>query len=254
MGQYTWGMAKEMSWQNQVDAIRPYIVKIWTPRGSGTGFLLAYSGNRQICGIATAAHVVRQEHLWEQPIRIQHSESETSTMVRADHRAVLLESNVDTAAVVVPTAELPFSFPQDPQPLIESGYYVRVGVEVGWVGFPALSPDNLCFFSGRISCWLARESVYLVDGVAIHGVSGGPAFHARGNGLVVVGVVSAYIPNRATGEALPGLCQISDLSQLQAVVKTLHDFGEAKEKETSSTESQRQPPAENVEPAPAESG
>jgi hypothetical protein len=47
----------------------------------------------------------------------------------------------------------------------------------------------------------------------------------------VIGVVSAYIANRATGEALPGLCVIRDVKQLQDLLKRFKSMDEAKEKE-----------------------
>jgi len=35
---------------------------------------------------------------------------------------------------------------------------------------------------------------YLVDGVAINGVSGGPVFYTATKGIEVIGSVSAYLP------------------------------------------------------------
>jgi len=71
----------------------------------------------------------------------------------------------------------------------------------------------------------------LVDGVAINGVSGGPALSTMG-GLFLMGVVSAYIPNRATGETLPGLGMVRDVVQLQGLMDTIHSLDEAKAEET----------------------
>ena len=33
----------ELSWQEAIEIIEPHVVKIDTPRGSGTGFLCAYT-------------------------------------------------------------------------------------------------------------------------------------------------------------------------------------------------------------------
>ncbi len=109
------------------------------------------------------------------------------------------------------------------------GMNIRVGVEVGWVGYPGVSParDRLCFFSGRISAWLEDKHAYLVDGVAISGVSGGPAFFVGSKGQpVLLGVMSAYLPNKTTGAPLPGLSLVQHIGQLEKVVKDLGELGE----------------------------
>ncbi len=47
-----------MNWSEAVELIQPHVVRIATPQGSGTGFLISNSHNNAVCGIATAAHVV----------------------------------------------------------------------------------------------------------------------------------------------------------------------------------------------------
>jgi hypothetical protein len=112
--------------------------------------------------------------------------------------------------------------------------FLKVGNEIGWLGFPAIHTANLCFFSGKISAWINVQSAYLVDGVAINGVSGGPAFHLTGaddNPVVVMGVVSAYIANRATGEVLPGLSVVRDVAQFHELTPTFASLDQALEAE-----------------------
>ena len=121
-------------------------------------------------------------------------------------------------------------YQKEPLPLLETGAMLRVAAEMGWVGFPAMAWNELCFFSGRVSA--TRKDSYLVDGVAIHGVSGGPAFsdcpsHLAVTPPVIVGVVSAYVPNRATGEALPGVSLVQDLSHLQERVGQFNSAADA---------------------------
>ena len=97
---------------------------------------------------------------------------------------------------------------------------IVVGVELGWLGFPVFAPDKLCFFSGRVSNLDTESKQYLVDGVAVNGVSGGPAFYIRheDKNPVVVGTVSSYYFNRQKpdGEShdlsLPGLSVVNDVS------------------------------------------
>jgi hypothetical protein len=219
-----------IEWQEAFEIISSYVVKISAPDGMGTGFLVAYSKNRELCGIATAAHVIDQANHWEQPIRIQHSTSNESVLLSEEKRAIFIDESLDTAILL--SLSKYFDFPEQPLGLTPDGMHVPIGKEVCWAGFPALSPKHLCLFAGRISCWLEEERAYLADGVAINGVSGGPAFHVLPDGKVdIVGVVSAYMPNRVTGEVLPGLCVLRDVKQLQQSVKELSSFKSAKAEE-----------------------
>ncbi len=211
-------------WEEAVEIIKPYVVKIITPRGSGTGFLLAHNKDRTACAIATANHVVEASHLWEEPIRILHYSSGKVKLLRAANRAIVYDKNLDTAVILYfpkeEGDELPF--PKKSLLLIPKGKYPQVGVELGWVGFPVMSPHNLCFFTGKNSFWSEKHKTYLIDGVVINGVSGGPAFCATGKGIVIVGSVSAYLPNRT--DATPGLAMISHVEQYLAVIKTIKDL------------------------------
>jgi Trypsin-like peptidase domain len=177
-----------LPWHEVVEIVKPHVVKILTPRGSGTGFLLFNSKSRGFCAVATAAHVVNAAHYWEEPIRLQHSDTGSTTLVRAGKRAVLANVENDVAAVVFQRQN--FALPDEGLPLGPSDMYVKVGVEVGWLGFPAIS-NNLCFFSGRISTYDEGAQRYLVDGVAINGVSGGPAFKPENGSVSMMGVLSA---------------------------------------------------------------
>lgn len=229
-------------WKNAIHRMRPYILRISTPSVSGTGFLFAES--QGLYGVATAAHVVDYAHWWELPIRLDHFGSGTSAVVRHGERAILSDQSLDSAAIVLPRGSLPL--PQHLPELIEEEAVLRVGNPIGWLGFPAISPENLCFFLGTASCWLEQEHSYLVDGVAINGVSGGPAFWAQGREPLIVGAVSAYIPNRATGDVLPGLSVVRDLKHTQTVVAQLHSLDEAKEREAASAP--KEPPPRPSEP------
>lgn len=106
-----------------------------------------------------------------------------------------------------------------------------LGVDVGWLGFPALYPASLCFFSGAVSARLEYSRTYLIDGVAIHGVSGGPVFHTSHSGEPqIIGCVSAYHANRAAGETLPGLLRAQDVSHFHGVAAHVNDIAEANQR------------------------
>src|SRR5881409_2815804 len=173
-----------MGWQDAIDWIRPHVFKISTPGGFGTGFLISHSKDRQLCGIATAAHVIAHANYWEQPIRLEHHTSGNLAIVRQPERAVCADPARDTAVILCASGA--FQLPEQSVPLIGEDRYLRLGNEVGWVGFPAISDRHLCFFSGKASCWIQEEHAYLVDGVAINGVSGGPTFHLRGDHARVI--------------------------------------------------------------------
>lgn len=222
----------EIAWSEAVQIIEPHVVRIATPRGSGSGFLISNARNSGVCGIATAAHVVDQAHYWEEPIRIDHASSGKSLVVRRDERAVFLDLGRDTAAILFNRGDLPL--PATPLPLVPRNKAVRVGVKIGWLGFPAIPSASLCFFEGMVSAHVVPQEAYLVDGVAINGVSGGPAFHLvnrKADPTYVMGVVSAYIPNRATGEVLPGLSVVRHVRQFHELAPTFASLDQAKEAE-----------------------
>ena len=222
-------MSESTSWSDAIELLKPHVVKVHTPQASGTGYLIAHAKSKNLSGIATAAHVIAHAHQWEQPIRVEHFQSGQSLLVRHHERAVLLEQRHDTAAIVFDRQAMPL--PSEPLPLIPEGYILKVGVEAGWLGFPQIAPNSLCFFSGRISCWQEESRAYLVDGVAINGVSGGPTFQLVADGVVVIGVVSAYLPNQTLSGTLPGLCVIRDVKQFQELIPKFKSLDEAKAEE-----------------------
>jgi len=71
-----------------------------------------------------------------------------------------------------------------------------------------------------------------VDGVAINGVSGGPAFfiHEKDENSKICGVITAYIPNRATREVLPGLCVVKSVKPFHGFLKRIKSWEEAQQK------------------------
>lgn len=211
---------RDISWQGAVERIRPYVVRIATPEHSGTGFLFAFAAEGGICGIATAAHAVHQASLWEQPIRIEHTASGTERLLRLGERTIVVDVDTDTAAIVFLREEL--ALPEVLLPATPESSNYRTGIEIGWVGFPSVARDELCFFSGRISAWRESSKSYLVDGVAINGVSGGPAFHVDEEGRpLLIGVMSAYLPNKAVGVTLPGLSVVQHVGHLEKWVQSL---------------------------------
>lgn len=219
-----------MSWHKLQASIRPYLIRIETQQGSGTGFLFAYNPAGGLAAIATAAHVVDGAHDWKQPIRLIHNDSGEVAFVTEEQRVVFLDRGRDAATILIPKNLLPL--PEKTLPLADATKFKKVGIELGWTGFPSVAYPNLCFFSGRISCFLQDQDCYLIDGVAINGVSGGPVFYEKADETAeVVGIISAYMPNRSGNT--PGLLKAQDITPFDETLKTLQSLHQAKEKEKS---------------------
>ena len=215
----------QLDWGDAVEQLEEHLVRLSTPIAMGSGFLLSWPSATQLFAVATAAHVLDHAYDWEEPIRLEHLGSGQSVVLRPEARVILLDREHDTATLLF---ELPDWQPKLSQlQLAPRGAYLRVGSEVGWLGFPALA-ETLCFFSGRVSCWQDADQSYLIDGVAINGVSGGPTFCITEVGVMVIGVVSAYIPNMATGEPLPGLAVARDVSHFHASIEQFASLDQAR--------------------------
>jgi len=227
-----------MNWNAIVEKVSPYVVKIETPTGHGTGFLCLYNQDKSLLGIATARHVVGYADEWQQPIRIRHLASETQVFLKEAARGILSDPETDSAVILFQPGDL--GLPQELIPLLPTSVSLDIGTEIGWLGYPGIAASTLCFFSGNVSA--RRAHSYLIDGVAINGVSGGPVIYANDiHGIQFVGTVSAYISNRATGEVLPGLAIAQDVShfhEMTSFIKSLDEAKENKQSQTSSTETE----------------
>lgn len=232
-----------MNWNAIVDKVTPYIVKIETPMGHGTGFLCLYNQDKTFFGIATARHVVGYADDWQQPIRLQHFPTSTTIFLKESDRTILSDEDSDSAVILAHPGDL--QLPKDTIPLLPSSIALAIGTEVGWLGFPALASNTLCFFSGNISARQEWRHGYLIDGVAINGVSGGPVIYStETEGVQIVGTISAYVSNRATGDTLPGLSIARDVSHFHDTISTIKSLDEAREQK------QRQPKEPQTEALP----
>jgi hypothetical protein len=219
-------------WYELIDLLEPSIVKIETPQGYGSGFLCAYNEDKSVVAIATAHHVVEQADKWLQPIRIYNAASKETVTLRAEaDRLIYPDVQKDSAVILVPAPALKtLKFPNTPIRFGPSDKHLKIGIEVAWLGFPSIGPDTLCFFCGKISAWQQATSAYLIDGVAINGVSGGPVFHTTASGPWIIGTITAYMPNRLSAGTLPGLSVAQDVSHFQQIVNEMKNWDEAARK------------------------
>ena len=244
-----------MNWDPIVNKVTPHIVKIETQSANGTGFLFlsVLLEKEQWYSVATAMHVVGHAHKWQQPIQLRHHSSGKTVFLKADERIIVTDKETDSAVILfLQKDKSEFSLPDNPIPLFPNDSPLSIGVEVGWLGFPNVDPNELCFFSGKISANLKDRKAYFIDGVAIHGVSGGPVFFStKTDGVQIVGTVSAYQANRATGETLPGLLIAQNVSHFHDTTRLIQSL---KKKELEATQREPVKPVTTVQtqpPAPA---
>lgn len=195
---------------------------------NASGFLCFYNEAHNLCGIATAHHVVAHADQWLQPIRISHYTTNTNAFLRDSDRVIWVDENKDSAVILFNVGDL--QLPEQPVQLLPTDNRLPIGVEVGWLGYPGLAAYTLCFFSGNVSAWQDFRNAYLIDGVAINGVSGGPVIYSTDGtaaNVSIVGTISAYRANRATGETLPGLSIAQDVTHFQAMVAHVRTIDEA---------------------------
>ena len=187
-----------VNWGNAIATIQPHVVRIETPNNWGTGFLAFYNHDKAWCGIATAAHVVKHADDWQQPIKIRGASS--GKFLKAEDRVIFIDQSTDSAVVLFLKGDL--ELPEFPIALMPMNQPCSIGSDVGWLGFPNLDPDTACFFAGTVSAWKPAGKFYLIDGVAINGVSGGgPVFHCPN---------SDFRPDHWFGFRIPSECCFGD--------------------------------------------
>ena len=217
-------------WIDVINKVEPYIFKISAPYdGSGSGFQISLTN--ELCGLATAYHVIAHAYEWDEPIKITHYKSGKSLLLPKDRRTIIPIPDKDLALIIFHKDTLPLET-IDPI-LVPPNKILRQGWEIGWCGFPSIAENQMCFFEGYVSCCQEADLSYLVDGVAINGVSGGPVFHISDKGEpVFCGVITAYRPNKSYGETLPGLSYIRIIEPYQNILKTFKSLNQAKKKAT----------------------
>lgn len=222
-----------MQWDSVISKVAPHVVRISTPSGHGTGFLYLHNGDKSLWGIATAAHVLGHADDWQEPIRIEDTSLNEIAFLKDGQRVIYFNWKTDSAVILFqPSPDL--KLPEPPIPLRPMDAPLAIGSEVGWLGFPGIESYTLCFFSGNVSARQSARNAYLIDGVAINGVSGGPVLYStEADGVQVVGIITAYQANRQAGGTLPGLSIAQDVSHFHEIIQHVRTMDDAKkQKET----------------------
>jgi len=203
----------EHSWSELIPKLEPLIYRVRAGDSLGTAFVIAVTGEGdggRHTMLVTAWHVVQDVVQTNELLDLVRSDGVLVSALAAGPIAIypVGPPECDTALMLVSTGE-PLVSPDVLLPMPLETMLPR-GADLGWLGFPGLVYPELCFFRGVVSGYQETPPVYLVDGVAINGVSGGPAFDRTG---LLVGLVSAYVPNQVDhGTTLPGLMIVTPLN------------------------------------------
>lgn len=207
--------AEAPPWVDVIPRIEPIVFQVCAGDAIGTAFAISRTvqdGGRHTM-LATAWHVVKDVVSTDAPLVILRSDgTDTTPLVVGPARIYPIgPEECDTALLAIPTSE-PLIREEDLGPIpLET--MLPKGAELGWLGFPGIVYPELCFFCGVVSGHKEVPPVYLIDGVGINGVSGGPAFDRSG---LIVGLVSAYLPNQIEpGRTLPGLMILTPVNMIR---------------------------------------
>lgn len=199
-------------WPEVIPKLEPLVLRVYAGNSVGTAFIIGLNraDDARTTMLVTALHVVEHVLGNDLPLELVRSDGAVvSELISGPVHVYLVgPPECDTALIQVPTKE-PLISQEELLPIPLESMLPR-GCELGWLGYPGLVLPELCFFRGVVSGFQEEPPVYLVDGVAINGVSGGPAFDRSG---LVVGLVSAYVPNQVTStKTLPGLMIVTPLN------------------------------------------
>lgn len=209
-------------WQELIPAIEPLVYQVRAGTALGTAFVISVTGpadGGRHCMLVTAWHVVKDVVQTDESLDLVRFDGTVLSTLTTGSVAIypVGPPECDTALILVPTRE-PLVSPDTLLPLPLETMLPR-GTELGWLGFPGLVYPELCFFRGVVSGYQEKPPIYLVDGVAINGVSGGPAFDRTG---LLVGFISAYVPNQVDhGTTLPGLMIVTPLNLVRLWMQDL---------------------------------
>jgi hypothetical protein len=206
-----------LPWHEVCDRVAPATFRLYTDDGMGTGFLISVgkSGDTFMAFLATAYHVV-QGAVSGSAMRICDQHGKEVVHSKGGNMAITeVGDDLDLALVIVQSKQELFS--KDLLlPVLPPDYVFKRGTEIGWMGYPGITEPDLCFFHGHVAALIQQPHVYLVDGVAINGVSGGPVFDDRCH---LAGLVSAYLPNQlalpdGASRTLPGVAMMVPINAI----------------------------------------
>jgi Trypsin-like peptidase domain len=207
----------KLQWADIVDRISPNVFSIRTEKSLGSGFVVSITESSEETHhtlIATAWHVIEDLVGSNGDIELVSSDrKEKFSSVEDNIDFYQLGPELYYTALIHCSTKRRMIKRSDLLPVFPEDFILARGAEIGWLGFPGIVHPELCFFSGHISGYNHDPPAYLVDGVAINGVSGGPVFDENCN---LVGMMTAYLPNRVNKSmVLPGLASVTPIGAIR---------------------------------------
>lgn len=208
----------EMPWDKIVDLAERVVFQIWTGETAGTCFAISIGRQPKSSSahyiFATAWHVVENTIDSDFSLNMLSANGKIRFEAKSGYYQIIrLGSEVfDTTLIYLRTSE-EIVAQNHLLPMLDWDLEMPKGSEIGWVGFPKIGGGEFCFFKGTISGHVKSPPTYLVDGVAINGVSSGPALD---NHAHIIGLVSSYIPNQLDKYiTLPGLVGLIPINAIR---------------------------------------
>jgi len=214
----------KLEWHKAVDKVEKITYRVYHGNTAGTAYIISIGSVQvdafKLTSFVTAWHVIEDLITKEESITFRSSNKKTEFTISKNNYSLtrLGPENYDSALITIRTNESILE-EKDLIPMLPFGYMLPKGYEIGWLGYPGIVDPEICFFKGVISGYLYDPPTYLIDGVAINGVSGGPAFDDRAH---LIGLVSAYIPNTISDtKTLPGLMALKPINIIDYYFKQI---------------------------------
>lgn len=208
----------ELPWDKIVDRVTPIVFRVYAGRSAGTAFIISLGTEKETslnCAIlATADHVLAASVDTAEKVRLVSADRQKVFDADMDEiRVQPLGSKAHDTMLVLLKSKKPILEQEKLLPMLRWDLVMPKGAPIGWMGYPGITEPELCFFHVHVSGFVNEPPTYLIDGVAVNGVSGGPAFDNRSH---LVGLVSAYIPNRINAHTtLPGLMALVPINSIR---------------------------------------
>jgi hypothetical protein len=220
--------------ESAFEALRSQIYRVETASSNGRAVASAFAvarfqrSNRLV--IATAGHVLTVPNDEEVEWSVQRlgtdgypeAEARFTTHGGNNDCPYRYHKKLDVGICVLPaasTAGTLFARPDEHGLVSAPGHLgVTAATRVAWAGYPSQVEQNvgfpqLCYFEGVVSATVdARgKCLYVVDGHAAPGVSGGPVWHWSEERSMpeVVGIVSTYASSQ---ERIPGFLMFEPIN------------------------------------------
>jgi Trypsin-like peptidase domain len=208
----------ELDWDEVVDRVTPIVFRVYAGRSAGTAFVVSLGTEKATllnCAIlATADHVLATSVDTADKVRLVSADRQKTFDADVDEMRIQpLGERIHDTMLILLKSKKPILEQEKLLPMLQWDLVMPKGSPIGWMGYPGMMEPELCFFHGHVSGFVNDPPTYLIDGVAISGVSGGPAFNNKAH---LIGLVSAYIPSRVDPHTtLPGLMALVPIGAIR---------------------------------------